>query len=208
MPLVFEEPKNMSRDRSEIMNRRSGLMGWVDQVRYKEIYRQVIGLLLVAVCAWVAEPGQQRILIGFGIAIAGQLFRIFAAGTIFKNHKLASSGAYALVRHPLYLGNILILGGFSLASGSLFAALVIIAFFAIWYPAAIRYEDAKLERIFEDDWRNWSTGTNAVLPGKFSWQALTNAHWNARQSLIRNGELYIAVYLVACAVWLWLRAPG
>jgi len=208
VPLVFQEPKNMSRDRSEIMNRRSGLLGWVDQIRYKEIYRQVIGLLLVAVCAWVAEPGQQRILIGFGIAIAGQLFRAFAAGTIFKNHKLASSGAYALVRHPLYLGNILILGGFSLASGSLLATLVIIAFFLIWYPAAIQYEDAKLERIFEDDWRNWSTGTNAVLPGSFSWKALTDTHWNARQSLIRNGELYITVYLAACAAWLWSRALG
>ena len=196
----------MSRDRSESMNRRSGLMGWVDQVRYKEIYRQAFGLILIAVCAWATEPGHERIILGFAIALAGQLFRFFAAGTIFKNHKLASSGAYALVRHPLYLGNILILGGFALASGSYIVTAVIVVFFLIWYPAAISYEDAKLEGIFEDEWRNWSVGTNAVVPGRFSWKELTTANWNARQSMIRNGELYITIYLVACAAWLWFKA--
>ena len=198
----------MSRDRSENMNRGTGLMGWVDRIRYKEFYRQSLGLLLIAVCAWVTEPGHQRVLIGFSIAVAGQLFRIFAAGTIFKNHKLATRGAYSMVRHPLYLGNLLILGGTALASGSLVMALIILVFFMIWYPAAINYEDMKLKRIFEDDWRNWSAGTNAIFPRRLSLQALADTQWNARQSLIRNGELYITLYLVACATWLWLRAHG
>jgi hypothetical protein len=195
----------MSRDRSEIMDRRSGFLGWIDQVRYKEIYRQALGLILIAVCAWGAQAGDQRILLGFAIATAGQLFRIFAAGTIFKNRKLASTGAYALVRHPLYLGNILILAGFALSAANLVVTAVIVAFFLIWYPAAIKYEDGKLERIFEDDWRSWSAGTNAVIPGKFSWEGLTDTSWNAKQSMIRNGELYITVYLTACAIWLWFR---
>jgi protein-S-isoprenylcysteine O-methyltransferase Ste14 len=196
----------MSWDRSESMNRRSGLLGWWDTIRYKEIYRQALGLLLIAVCAWATEAGHQRVLAGFAIAIAGQAFRTFAAGTIFKNRKLASSGAYALVRHPLYLGNILILGGFALASGNWIVALVVLLFFTIWYPATVRYEDAKLERLFGDEWRQWSKGTRAVLPGRFSWQALTDTSWSARQSLIRNGELYISIYLAVCAAWLWAGA--
>ncbi len=198
----------MSRDRSEIMNRRSGFLGWIDQVRYKEIYRQAFGLILVAVCAWAANPGDDRLIVGFTIAGAGQIFRIFAAGTIFKNRKLASTGAYSLVRHPLYLGNILILAGFALAAANLVVSIVILVFFLFWYPAAIRYEDAKLERIFEDDWRQWSKGTNAVFPGQFNWKKLSDTNWDAKQSMIRNGELYITVYLVACAVWLWFAAQG
>lgn len=190
------------------MNRRTGFLGWVDKIRYKEIYRQALGLILVAVCAWAAEPGSQRVIIGFVIAAAGQVFRIFAAGTIFKNKKLASTGAYALVRHPLYLGNILIMGGFALAAADLVVTAIIVAFFLIWYPAAIKYEDGKLERIFEDDWRNWSRGTNAVIPGRFSIKALTDTSWSANQSMIRNGELYITVYLAACAAWLWYVAQG
>ena len=198
----------MSWDRSEVMERRTGLLGWFDRIRYKEIYRQALGLILVAVCAVFAAPGQPRILIGLLIALAGQLFRIYAAGTIFKNQQLASDGAYSLVRHPLYLGNILILGGFSLAGGNLWVALAVLLFFLVWYPAAIRYEDAKLERIFGDDWRQWSQGTNAVLPNRFNWSKLTAPQWNARQSLLRNGELIITVYLVACAVGLWIKAQA
>ena len=196
----------MAWDRSEIMSPRSGFPGWIDRVRYKEIYRQSIGLLLILVCALMAEPGHGRILAGFGIAAAGEIFRIYAAGTIFKNRQLATSGAYSLVRHPLYLGNILILGGFSLACASPWVALAVLVFLLVWYPAAITYEDGKLERLFEDEWRNWSAGTNAVFPGRFSWSELTNAQWNARQSLLRNGELPITIYLVACGAWLWFRA--
>ena len=196
----------MSWDRSEVMNRRSGLLGWFDKVRYKEIYRQTLGLILVAVCAAFAVTGHWNIIIGLLIALAGQLFRIFAAGTIFKNKELASDGAYSLVRHPLYLGNILILGGFSLASGNLWVALAVLLFFLIWYPATISYEDAKLERIFGDDWRTWSEGTNAVFPNRFNWSKLTATQWNARQSLLRNGEFIISVYLLACAAGLWWRA--
>jgi protein-S-isoprenylcysteine O-methyltransferase Ste14 len=198
----------MAWDRSECMNRRTGLAGWIDRVRYREIYRQAIGLLLVLVCALLAEPGHGRVLAGFVIAAAGELFRIYAAGTIFKNRLLATHGAYALVRHPLYLGNILILGGFALASANVWVALAMLFFFLFWYPAAIAYEDRKLERLFEHEWRAWSTGTHAVLPGRFDWRRLVNAQWSARQSLLRNGELPISVYLVVCAAWLWFRAHG
>lgn len=193
----------MTRDRSEAMNRRSGLLGWFDQVRYKEIYRQALGLILVAVCAWLAHPGTEKAVIGLALAALGQAYRTYAAGTIFKNKQLATRGAYAMVRHPLYLGNILILGGFALAAGNLLVSAAIVIFFLVWYPAAIRYEDQKLERIFGDDWRQWSQGTNAVLPGRFSLTAFSGINWSAHQSLIRNGELYITIYLAACAVWLW-----
>lgn len=193
----------MTRDRSEAMNRRSGLLGMFDQVRYKEIYRQALGLILVAVCAWAALPGPERALAGLAIAALGQVFRTYAAGTIFKNRQLATRGAYAMVRHPLYLGNILILGGFCLASGSVYVTAAVVLFFLVWYPAAIRYEDQKLEGIFGDDWRQWRQETNAVLPGRFDFSALSGVTWSAHQSLIRNGELYITVYLAACAAWLW-----
>lgn len=198
----------MTRDRSEIMNPRSGLAGWFDRLRYREIYRQVVGLLLVAVCAWLATPGESRVIVGLVIAAAGQVFRTYAAGTIFKNRKLATRGAYSLVRHPLYLGNVMILGGFALSAGSIVLWAVIILFFLVWYPAAVRYEDAKLERLFEDEWRQWRSRTNAIFPGRFDWYELTDAQWSARQSLIRNGELYITLYLAACAIGLWLQSQS
>jgi protein-S-isoprenylcysteine O-methyltransferase Ste14 len=99
--------------------------------------------------------------------------------------------------------------GFAIACANIGVFAVVAAFFIIWYPTAIRYEDAKLERIFGDEWRTWSKGTWAMFPNRFNLTKLRDTQWNARQSWIRNGELYITVYLIACAVWLWYGAhPG
>lgn len=197
----------MASRRVQKMGGRGGLAGFVDRLRYHELSRQGFGLLLLWVCAWFTEPaGEGRIVAGFVIALVGQAWRIYAAGVIYKNRKLASTGAYSLVRHPLYLGNFLILGGFTLACANLWVVALVVAFFLFYYPAAIRYEDRKLEDIFGDEWREWSRGRPAMLPTKFRWRANQDAEWDFRQSMIRNGELVYTLFEVAAAVTLWYRA--
>jgi protein-S-isoprenylcysteine O-methyltransferase Ste14 len=186
------------------MGERSGISGWFDRIRYNEILRQGIGLLLIAVSAHYARPDAGTVVVGLGIAVLGQLFRIYAAGYIFKNKELASNGPYALVRHPLYLGNFLILGGFTLAAANAYVLIGVMVFFLVWYPAAIAYEDSKLERIFEDEWRAWSKTIRAMVPGRFRMADLKADGWNSYQSFIRNGELPISLYLVGCGIWLWM----
>ena len=194
----------MSSDRIQRKGNRSGVMGWWDNFRYNEILRQGIGLLLVAVCAYFAKPGSTLVIIGLAMAVFGQVFRIYAAGFIHKNKQLASTGPYALVRHPLYLGNFLILIGFALAANNLYVWIGVALFFLIWYPAAISYEDNKLEDIFQDDWRAWSKNIRAIIPGRFKWADLKAEGWDTYQSLIRNGELPISLYLGSCGIWLWV----
>ena len=186
------------------MGNRTGISGLFDRIRFNEILRQGIGLLLVAVCAYFAKLDSGTVSIGLAVALVGQVFRIYAAGFIFKNKQLASHGPYALVRHPLYLGNFLILIGFTLAAANLFVLLGVILFFLVWYPAAIAYEDSKLESIFKDDWRAWSKNIRAIIPGRFRWADLKSGDWDTYQSLIRNGELPISLYLLSCGIWLWV----
>lgn len=182
------------------MGERSGFIGTLDSLRFHEASRQGIGLLLLPLGAWFAVPGSTgRLLLGLGLALAGEIWRIYAAGVIFKNKQLATTGAYSLVRHPLYLGNFLILGGFTLASGHWGVVVAALAFLSFYYPAAIHYEDAKLERLFGEAWRAWGRETPAVFPRTLRWRPNTDAEWNARQSLLRNGELPISLYLVVCA---------
>ena len=194
----------MVKERITMMGKRTGLLGWFDRIRFNEILRQVIGLLLVAVCAYFARPNAGTVSIGLALAVLGQIFRIYAAGYIFKNKQLASTGPYSLVRHPLYLGNFIILIGFTIASANLYVAAGVVVFFLIWYPAAIAYEDSKLENIFGDDWRKWSKNIRAIIPGRIRWSALKAEGWDTYQSLIRNGELPISLYLLSCGIWLWV----
>jgi hypothetical protein len=196
----------MVKERVKMMGERSGILGLFDRIRFNEILRQVVGLLLVAVCAQFARPDRGTVAIGLAVAVLGQLFRIYAAGFIHKNKQLASTGPYALVRHPLYLGNFLILFGFTLAAANLYVTIGVVLFFLIWYPAAIAYEDSKLENIFKDEWRAWSKNIRAIIPGRFRWSDLKAEGWDTYQSLIRNGELPISLYLLSCGIWLWVVA--
>jgi len=194
----------MVKERITMMGKRAGLLGWFDRIRFNEILRQVIGLLLVAVCAYFARPDSGTVSIGLALAVLGQVFRIYAAGYIFKNKQLASNGPYSLVRHPLYLGNFIILIGFTIASANLYVAAGVVVFFLVWYPAAIAYEDSKLENIFGEDWREWSKNIRAIIPVRIRWSDLKASGWDTYQSLIRNGELPISLYLLSCGIWLWV----
>jgi len=189
------------------MGGRSGPAGIIDSLRYHEASRQGLGLILLLVCAWFTVPaGEMRIVVGFVIAALGQAWRIYAAGVIYKNKRLATTGAYSLVRHPLYFGNFLILAGFTLAGGNWLVTAAVIFFLLFYYPAAIRYEDRKLQDLFGPEWQAWGTRTPAMFPVRLNWRSNEQAEWNARQSLIRNGELVYTLFELAAAVLLWYRA--
>ena len=199
----------MASSRTEKMGNRSGLAGFIDRLRYHEASRQGLGLVLLLVCAYFAMPaGEPRIVAGFMLAAIGQAWRIYAAGVIHKNRQLASTGAYSLVRHPLYLGNFLILVGFAIASGNWIVMAVVAFFFLFYYPAAIRYEDYKLEGIFGDEWRAWSKNIPGMFPTGLKWQSNQDASWDLRQSMIRNGELVYTIFEIGAAVLLWYRAAS
>jgi hypothetical protein len=197
----------MASDRTEKMGGRTGLMGFIDSLRFHEASRQGGGFILLLITAWFAEPaGENRIFIGFALAAIGQIWRIYAAGVIFKNRKLATTGAYSLVRHPLYTGNFLILLGFTIACANLPVVILVVAFFLFYYPAAVRYEDHKLEGIFGDEWRAWSSTKPALIPRSLKWESNQDASWNMRQSMIRNGELFYTLFEIGAAALLWYRA--
>jgi hypothetical protein len=199
----------MASSRIEKMGNRTGLAGLIDRLRYHEASRQGFGLILLLVCAWFTAPaGETRILAGFALAVVGEVWRIYAAGVIRKNRELASTGAYSLVRHPLYLGNFLILVGFAIAGGNLVVMAVVAFFFLFYYPAAIRYEDHKLEGIFGEEWRAWSRNIPGMFPTSLRWKANSDTDWSARQSLLRNGELVYTLFEAGAAIVLWYRAAG
>jgi hypothetical protein len=199
----------MASNRSERMGGREGLAGIIDSLRYHEASRQGLGLILLLVCAWFTMPaGEGRIVAGFVIAALGQAWRISAAGVIHKNRRLATTGAYSLVRHPLYFGNFLILAGFTLACANWIVVAVVVLFLLFYYPAAIRYEDRKLQDLFGEEWQAWGTQTPAMVPTSVRWRANQESEWNGRQSLIRNGELVYTLFEVGAAVLLWYRAAA
>lgn len=172
----------------------------------RDSLRQSLGLVMVAV--WTAfgraKPGWWQL--GAALAAAGILARLWASGYIKKNRELATDGPYAFVRHPLYVGNLLIAVGFAIACGLWWAWLMLAVFWIVFYPNAIRDEDVKLERLFGDAWRAWRAETRALLPrlSPHRWTDASEARsWSFAQSLRSNGEPVIALSLGVCLYLLY-----
>jgi hypothetical protein len=116
-----------------------------------------------------------------------------------KNRELAHTGPYAVVRHPLYTGNILLVAGFALANVSYWAIPLTVAFFWFYYPTAIEYEDRKLHGIFGQAWKDWAERTPALVPKLANAEGMKSGQWSLAKSLRKNGEILITVFVLACA---------
>jgi len=107
---------------------------------------------------------------GVGFIIAGALIRLWSNGYAIKNDKLTTSGPYAFVRNPLYLGTFLIAIGFVIVlksnppslewvAGSLF--LLALSFM---YYRTIQGEQGMLLEKFKGAYSDYCKHVPAMIP--------------------------------------------
>lgn len=77
---------------------------------------------------------------------------------------LNTSGAYSLVRHPLYLGNFLMWLGVAAFAGQPLALVLTALVFWPYYERIMVAEEAFLADSFPDDFARWADGTPAFFP--------------------------------------------
>ena len=177
-----------------------------DILHRRDRYRQFIGISFLILVSAAGRPLPALFWIGAAIAVIGSGVRLWASGHIKKNKALATDGPYAYVRHPLYVGNILLGIGFSLASGLWWSGPLYIAILVFFYPHAIKHEDEKLHRLFGEAWEKWQANTRALIP-RFANDGGPSGQWSFMQSLRQNGEPIIALILVLCLYYLYLKLP-
>jgi protein-S-isoprenylcysteine O-methyltransferase Ste14 len=178
-----------------------GVAGIIEKLRYHEASRQWFAILFVPLVALLGTTVMPAFIAGAILVVIGEAIRLWASGHVKKNKMLATDGPYAFVRHPLYVGNILVLLGFCVAS-MLWWSFVLMAFLLwFYYPPAISYEDKKLQGIFGEQWESWSRDIHALIPTFKSRSSHGSSEWSFKQSLMQNVEPVIALYL---AVFLYL----
>jgi protein-S-isoprenylcysteine O-methyltransferase Ste14 len=90
---------------------------------------------------WRHAPNQLAVAWSLALVIPGLWLRAYASGYVKKNQELTTTGPYAWVRNPLYLGSILIAAGFAVALLSWAIALALtIMFVAIYVPVIVSEE--------------------------------------------------------------------
>ncbi len=176
-----------------------------DLVHRRQRFRQLVGALYVFLLTFAGQPTVELLAVGAVLVVLGMAVRMWASGCVKKNRVLATSGPYAFVRHPLYVGNILICAGFCIASGLWWSWPLGIVVLLLFYPPAIAYEDRKLRGLFPDQWDGWATKTPALLPRLSAWSQAKGAEWSWSQSMFKNGEpVYVAI-MGACLIFLWMQ---
>ena len=191
--------------RADNVSDATGLEKLIQTLRYHEQSRQWFAVIFVLLVSLLGAYDPMLFIIGGAIAAFGELIRMWASGYVMKNKELATTGPYAYVRHPLYVGNILLLIGFSIASTQWWSFVLMVALLAFYYPPTISYEDNKLRDIFGDEWIAWSKNINALIPTFGSKAGSVKSSWSFKKSLMQNAEPVIVVYLIGCLYLLYTR---
>jgi CDP-diglyceride synthetase len=112
-----------------------------------------------------------------GLALRGLTAGYAPSGTSGRNTKrqraavLNTTGMYSVVRHPLYLGNFVILVGIFLFLQVWWFALIGLLAFWLYYERIMFREEEFLRGRFERAYLNWANETPVILPRLSRWRS-------------------------------------
>jgi len=165
-----------------------------------------------AALVYLADPTPAGIVGGSVLVAAGLALRIWACGHLEKNRLVVTTGPYAHVKNPLYLGSFLITLGLLAASASAgprgrwilfgFIPFVLAAYFVVYMPRKKRTEGGRLEAKFGEEWRRYDAAVPDFLPRlrpwrsgdarTFSWRRVLENHEPPMDLLVASLFLLVA----------------
>ena len=171
----------------------------------------------MAVWRWPLVPRLGSALAAFPIVLFGVAFRVWARCYFtrgsdtrrIQTHRLVLFGPYRRVRNPLYVGNVAVAAGLTLAFTDPAASGVMTAALLLFYSVVIRSEETVLLRTWGAAYRAFQRQVPRWWPRLIA--VSTDADAPAPQLLqaLRKERLRIAGALGACAVAVgiaWLRS--
>jgi hypothetical protein len=141
-------------------------------------------------------------LLASGLIIGGLLVRSWAAGTLHKQRQLATTGPYALVRHPLYFGSFLMMLGFGTLIHDPITLWIVAGPVAWLYWHAIRSEERRMAVLFPTQWPAYQASVPRLIPYRPARPRLTDwslAQW--RRNSEHRAVIGSAIALVAIKLW-------
>ncbi|MBI3608460.1 MAG: isoprenylcysteine carboxylmethyltransferase family protein [Nitrospirae bacterium] len=162
------------------------------------VYLLAIGLV------WLAKPVPVTFVAGLVVVVAGEAIRIWAAGHLYKNERVTTSGPYAYVKNPLYLGTLLIMVGLCVMASNYVLLVIGLAVFVAYYaPFKQRRESDRLRERFGESWVQYDREVPGYLPRLTPYPGRDRLPWQW-EAFIRNDEHGTAMAVgVGIAVLAW-----
>jgi protein-S-isoprenylcysteine O-methyltransferase Ste14 len=162
--------------------------------------RVASGFLLVAAFLWLSDPTAPSLIRGLPVSMLGLWLRGWAAGHLAKNQRLTTSGPYAWIRNPLYVGTLLAAAGLVVASRRLSLAAIFAVVFLLVYLPVIELEEQYLRQLFAD-FGQYAARVPMLLP---RWRRLPRGNPFEWRLYLHNREYQaLAAFLAGVALLIW-----
>ena len=177
-------------------------------------------LLAYPLAVWiftVAYTTRPALRLGIACVLLGELIRLWANGYVghvkvnrtppaqgqAKIGHLVTAGPYAFIRHPLYLGSLLIGLGLLVIAGNPWLALVASAAFLVVYRRKMVEEEETLRHEWPVEFALYQEAVPRWLP---SWRRYPqrNGRWNW-QGILASKELRTLAWVVVLLILLFFR---
>src|SRR5579871_2114540 len=170
-------------------------------------WRVPLGYPVGIACLVLARPTLRSIAVGSVIALIGLAVRAAAAGHLRRAKGIADTGPYARTRNPLYFGSALLALGFLVAAHSIVAALLLGAYFAVFYPIIMRREEAELRWNYGAAFEQYAKRVPLFLPklgstgGAAKTQFSFSQYVHNREYKAAIGTALVMTFLFVMAMW-------
>lgn len=172
-------------------------------------YLRIILLVAGAVAlVLLARPVPASLAAGGAIVVLGTLVRIWSGGHLQRNQEVTTSGPYAYVRDPFYLGRLLVMTGLCIMAwgyGLLLLLLGLTVFYFDYMPRKYRKEMKRLEELFGERYREYAKAVPSLRPRLTPWSGASQKPWSSQAFWRENREQYFIALVLLLAVLILMR---
>lgn len=164
------------------------------------VHRRRWTILLGLIFFSLSSPSLISLQRGVPIVLLGEGIRTWSSGFLEKNVFLQTRGPYAMTRHPLYLGNMIIGIGFAVVGNRFSGGVILLAGLSILFTVTMYEEEAALSQRFGKSYEDYVHHVPRFLPSwkhfdikGFKWSRVVVNRELARWQRIVGGILLFLV---------------
>jgi protein-S-isoprenylcysteine O-methyltransferase Ste14 len=159
----------------------------------------------IALLVIFADPTWASCFFGLILVLAGEALRLWATGHLRKNEELTTSGPYAYLQSPLYLGSFILGSGLCLmALNIVIWILASLIFFITYIPRKQKSEWGRLEERFGEEFQRYKAAVPYFIPRLDPYPEGSKHLWSFAQS-IENTEHQTALAVMVVALLVFVR---
>lgn len=181
-------------------------------------YRGFTPIPLVLVILYLAHPTATSFQWGIFFMVVGETIRLwgvsYAGGATRTRNvgapKLVTSGPFAHVRNPLYIGNMIMYTGAAILTNFALPYLVFLVwvYFGFQYYWIVRLEETKLLELFGEKYRQYCQHVPRFLPRWHPYQSGHTVTPDFREALRSEKSTFLSFFAILIVFYLKMKYFG